>query len=235
MSQQLGRLLLIRIATASAPRVVENLCGLRSRNFNLSANEVDTTTTNCLNPGGPVQRKARPGITQRSFSGSGLFVSGAVSSLLMTHVRNATPFDADVVVPGEGTYSGMWMAANFEFTGEMEDDLGFSASFSAADLLTFTPEGGAPVNVILPAIAGIAQQGQQAIVRPGQYTGGSAVLSWQWQVDDGGWDDIPNATDHAFTFGAGQIGKAVRVAETAATTGGAVTVHSAPTAAVLGA
>lgn len=233
MSQQLGRLLLIKIVTATLPRTVENLCGLRTRTFNLSANEVDRTIPNCINPGGPVQRRTRPGISQRSFSGSGLFVSGTVAAMLLDHVRAATAFEADVVVPGDGTYSGQWMVANFEYSGEMEDDLNFSASFSAADELTFTPEGGAPVNVIVPAIAGIAQQGQQAIVRPGQYSGGSPVLSWQWQVDDEGWEDIPGASGHAFTYAAGQVGKQVRVAETATTSGGSVTAYSAPTAAVL--
>lgn len=235
MSQQLGRLLLIKITTGAAPRTVENLCGFRSRNFNLSANEVDGTIPNCLNPGGPVQKKSRPGITQRAFSGSGLFVSGAVSRLLLDHVRAATAFDGDVVVPGDGTYSGMWMVSNFEFSGEMEDDLGFSASFSAADVLAFTPEGAAPVNVILPAIAGIAQVGQQAIVRPGQYSGGSAVLTWQWQVDDGGWGDVIGATEHAFPFNAGDLGKQFRVAETATTASGSVTAYSAPTVAVIAA
>lgn len=234
MSQQLGRLLLIKIVTAAEPRTLANLCGFRDRSFNLSAGETDRTIPNCINPGGPVQRQKRPGIVDRGFSGSGLFVSGAASALLLNHVRNATTFDGEVVVPGDGTYSGQWMVGNFEFSGGMEDDLAFTAAFSPSGELVFTPEGAAPVAEIPPAIAGIAQVGQQGIVRPGQYAPGSAVLTWQWQVDDGGWENIAGQTGHAYTFGAGVLGKQVRVAETATTTSGSVTAYSAPTAAVIG-
>lgn len=234
MSQQLGRLLLIKMVTSSAPRVVENLCGFRARSFNLSSNEVDTTKPDCLNPGGPVQKTGRPGVSQRSFSGSGLFVSGQVSTLLLNHVRNSTVFEADVVVPGDGTYSGPWMAANFEFSGEMEDDLAFSASFSAAGKLTFTAEAGAPVNVLLPAIAGIAQVGQVLTGLPGNWDG-APVFTWQWQVDDNGWVDIAGATGQSLAVLGTHLGKGLRLAVTGGNPTGSATVYSASTAAVIAA
>ncbi len=141
MPQHLGRTLLIKIGNGASPEVFENLCGIKTRNFNLSANEVDTTFPDCINPGGPVQKTSRPGITNRTFSGSGTFVSGGAQASLMPHVRNATIFNAEVVVPGDGTYAGAWMVSDFEFEGDMEDDLQFSATFSAAGPLEFTAEG----------------------------------------------------------------------------------------------
>jgi predicted secreted protein len=232
MSQQLGRLLLIKIATAQGPRVVENMCGFRARTFNLSANEVDRTIPNCDNPGGPVQRRVRPGIAQRTFSGSGLFVSGSVSGLVIEHVNANTVLDADVIVPGVGTYSGDWMISNFELSGDVEDDLAFSATFAAADELTFTAEGGAPVNVVPPAIAGIAQVGEPLYGRTGQYGSGSPVLTWQWQTDDGGgWDDIPGLTGiNIAAVDVALEGQPLRLAETATTSAGSITTYSAPTA-----
>ncbi|WP_234836899.1 phage tail tube protein [Sinorhizobium meliloti] len=51
--QQLGRSLLIKIGDGNTPEVFSNLCGLKTRSFNMSANEVDTTIPSCTNPGGP--------------------------------------------------------------------------------------------------------------------------------------------------------------------------------------
>lgn len=141
MAEQLGRLLLIRIGDGNAEEeTFANLCGIKTRSFNLSANETETTYPDCENPGGPLQRTARPGTLTRTFSGSGTFVSGAVAARLVGHVRNGEIFNAEVVVPGDGEYAGPWMVSDFTFDGDMEDDLQFSATFSAAGPLTFTAE-----------------------------------------------------------------------------------------------
>jgi TP901-1 family phage major tail protein len=141
MPQHKGRLLLIRIGDGVTPtETFANLCGLKTRSFNLSANEVDTTIPDCNNPGQAVQKTSEPGIVNRTFSGSGAFVSGGTQAILMTHVREATIFNAQVVVPGEGEYEGPWMVSDFEFSGEMEGNMEFSATFSAAGPLEFTAE-----------------------------------------------------------------------------------------------
>lgn len=141
MSQQKGRLLLIRIGDGQTPtEAFANLCGLKTRSFNMSANEVDTTIPDCTNPGGPVQKTSEPGISSRTFTGSGKFVSGATQKILMDHVRATTVFNAQVVVPGDGEYEGPWMVSNFELSGEDEGTMDFSATFSAAGPLEFTAE-----------------------------------------------------------------------------------------------
>ncbi|HEV7305210.1 phage tail tube protein [Ensifer sp.] len=138
--QQLGRLLLIKVGDGGSPEVFSNLCGIKTRSFNLSANEIDTTIPSCTNPGGPVQKTSRPGISNRTFTGSGNFVKSAVSTAFLTHVRNSEAFNAQVVVPGDGTYEGSWMVTDFSFDGDVEPNLEFSATFVAADVLTFTAE-----------------------------------------------------------------------------------------------
>lgn len=140
MPQQLGRLLLIKIGDGNSPEVFANLCGVKTQSFNLGANEVDTTIPNCNDPGSKVQRTIEPGIVNRTFSGSGAFVSGGTQEILMGHVNAATVFNAQVVVPGLGEYEGSWMVSDFEFTGEMEGNMEFSATFSAAGPLEFTAE-----------------------------------------------------------------------------------------------
>lgn len=136
--QQLGRLLLIKIGDGGSPEVFTNLCGLKTRSFNMDANEVDTTIPSCTNPGGPVQKTSRPGIANRTFQGSGMFVSSAAMATFMGHVRASEAFNAQVVVPGDGTYEGSWMVTTFAFSGDVEPNMDFNATFVAADVLTFT-------------------------------------------------------------------------------------------------
>lgn len=140
MPQHKGRLLLIKVGDGESPEVFKNVCGVQTRSFNLSATEVDTTIPDCDSPGDAVQRTAEPGIVNRTFSGSGKWVSGTNSSLLLDHVTDATTFNAEVVVPGLGTYSGSWFVSEFEFSGEMEGNMDFSATFVAAGPLTFEAE-----------------------------------------------------------------------------------------------
>lgn len=140
MPQHKGRLLLIKIGNGESPEVFSNVCGVQTRSFNLSASEIDTTIPDCENPGNAVVRTAEPGIVNRTFNGSGKWVSGANSSLLLDHVTNATTFSAQVIVPGLGEYEGEWMVSEFEFSGEMEGNMDFSATFVAAGPLEFTAE-----------------------------------------------------------------------------------------------
>lgn len=140
MAQQKGRLLLVKIGNGESPEVFTNVCGIQTRSFNLSASEVDTTIPDCLDPGAAVQRTAEPGIVNRTFSGSGKFFSGATADILMAHVNAATTFNAQVVVPGLGEYEGVWFVSEFEFSGEMEGNMDFSATFVAAGPLEFTAE-----------------------------------------------------------------------------------------------
>ncbi|MDO3431190.1 phage tail tube protein [Rhizobium sp. CBN3] len=140
VGQVLGRTLLIKIGDGADPEVFSNLCGLKTRSFNLSAGEVDTTIPDCANPGNVVQKTSRPGIANRTFTGSGAYVAGANMSAFMTHVINATAFNAQVIVPGLGTFAGTWFVTDFTASGDVEPNMEFSATFTAGDTLTFTPE-----------------------------------------------------------------------------------------------
>lgn len=140
--EQLGRLLLIKVGDGATPgpEVFNNLCGLKDRSFDLSANSVDTTKPSCTNPGGPVQKTGRPGVTNRTFQGSGTFVSSTIMKTFMGKVINTQIFNAQVVVPGLGTFEGPFFVTNFTASGDMENDLQFDATFEAAAELEFTAE-----------------------------------------------------------------------------------------------
>ncbi|WP_082550014.1 phage tail tube protein [Mesorhizobium sp. Root157] len=231
MPQELGRLLLIKIGDAASPEVFDNLCGIKTRSFNLSANEVDTTIPDCNNPGGAVQKTGEPGIVTRTFNGSGAFVSGATQAILMGHVRGGTKFNAKVIVPGEGAYAGSWMVSDFEFSGEMEGNMEFSATFTAAGALTFTAEAVTPVNSLLPSIAGIAQEGVELKAFPGVWSG-NPVFTFQWKKDG---TNISGATTDAYTPVTGDIGSTITVAVTATNSTGSASATSGGTADVVAA
>lgn len=229
--QQIGRLLLIKIGNGGSPEDYLNMCGFKTRSFNLSANEIDTTIPDCNNPGGKIQKTSEPGIVNRSFSGSGAFVSGATSAILMGHVREGEIFNAQVIVPGDGTYTGPWMVSDFEYSGEMEGNMEFSATFSAAGPLTFTAEAGAPANAMLPSIAGIPQVGQTLTALEGSWSA-AAVFTYQWKVDG---VNKGGATSKTYIPVVGDIGKPVTVAITASNTSGNASATSGETADVVAA
>lgn len=138
--QQTGRLLLIQISDSASPATYNSLCGIQTRSFNLSANDIDTTIPSCDAPEETPQKTGMPGIKNRTFSGSGKFVKSASSTAFMQHVIDATIFGAKVIVPGLGTFTGDWYVTDFTLDGEQEGTMGFDATFVAAGVLTFEAE-----------------------------------------------------------------------------------------------
>lgn len=138
MTQQKGRELLIKIGDGGDPETFTNLAGVRTRTFNLGVNEVDTTVPDKDNPGNVVQRTVTSGIRTQSFSGDGLFDTDTETTAVVNAAINGTPINCQVFVPGVGTFEGPFIISNFEFSGEMEENLSFSGTWSAAGALTFT-------------------------------------------------------------------------------------------------
>ncbi|MCI0999204.1 phage tail protein [Ochrobactrum sp. C6C9] len=141
--QQIGRLLLIKIGdgnTTPGPETFNPLCGLKTTSFNMSANEVDTTVRDCANPAATPQKTAEPGIKNRTFTGNGKFIKSDETAVFVQHVINATKFNAQVVVPGMGTFTGPWFVSDYELSGEDEGNMDFSGTFIAAGVLDFEIE-----------------------------------------------------------------------------------------------
>lgn len=138
--QKKGRTLLIQVGNGATPEVFNSLCGMKTRSFNMSTSSVETTIPPCEDPDGQIQRTSEPGIASRTFSGSGAFVQGAETSKFIGYAVNSEVFNAKVIVPGLGTFTGAWFVTDFELTGEMEGNMEFSATFEAADVLTFVAE-----------------------------------------------------------------------------------------------
>ena len=138
MAQQTGRLLLIKKEDTPSSGTFTSVCGFRARSFSMSTNEVDTTVPDCSDPGGVVQKTSVPGIADRTFTGSGLFDNDAVGKAVADAARLATALNYQVIVPGYGTFEGPYIITDFEWSGDMEGSLEFSATWKPSGALTFT-------------------------------------------------------------------------------------------------
>ncbi len=138
--QVFGRTLLIQIGDGATPEVFKNLCGLKTRSFTLSADRIDTTVPSCTNPGGPVVQTSRPGVQSVAFTGAGKAIVGADTKKFRQYVRENTPFNAKVIVPGDGTYTAQWVVTNFELSGDETNTMEFSATFNTTTVYSFEEE-----------------------------------------------------------------------------------------------
>src|SRR5207253_2647751 len=104
----------------------------------------------------------------------------------------------------------------------------------AASVLTL-PVGGvttvtAPVSTSLPAISGVAQDGQTLTASTGTWSGSPTGYAYQWQRCDssgGSCAAISGATSPSYAAQTADIGSTLRVAVTASNTAGATTAVSA--------
>lgn len=142
MSQQNARELVIKRGDGASPEAFAFVCGIRTRTFSMSNASIDTTVPSCDDPSAPIVATARPGRQTITFSGDGLFDSNASGKAIADAARNQDiDTNYQVIVPGYGTFEGPFFISDFEWSGDMEDPLAFSATWTPLDAsqLTFTP------------------------------------------------------------------------------------------------
>lgn len=143
MSQQNARELVIKRGDGASPEAFSFVCGIRTRTFSMSNASIDTTVPSCEDPSAPIVATARPGRQTITFSGDGLFDSNAAGKAIADAARNQDiETNYQVIVPGYGTFEGPFFISDFQWSGDMEDPLAFSATWTPLDAsqLTFTPE-----------------------------------------------------------------------------------------------
>lgn len=90
-----------------------------------------------------------------------------------------------------------------------------------------------PTNTLLPAISGIATEGQTLTALVGAWTG-APTFTYQWQEDDGGWANITGATGATYVVQTAVVGNPLRVVVTGTNAEGSASANSAPTVDVVG-
>lgn len=95
------------------------------------------------------------------------------------------------------------------------------------------PSPAAPVNTTLPAITGVAQEGETLSVSDGKWTGTLPIVyTYQWNADGA---PIADATDGSYVLAAADVGTVITCTVTATNNVGTASVTTAATAEVVAA
>lgn len=144
MAKQKGRLLLIKIGDGVTPtEAFTTLCGLKSKTLTINNNEIDVTTPDCADPGGPLWTEVMGGAKRVSVSGNGYFKDEASEARLLdvVHTGNASSdsiANFQIIVPDLGTFAGAFFVSSVDFGGEQEDGVTYSLSLASSGEVTFT-------------------------------------------------------------------------------------------------
>ena len=95
-------------------------------------------------------------------------------------------------------------------------------TFAITSASTSTPP---PLNSTLPAISGIAQDGQTVVCSPGSWTNAPTEFAWQW-IRSG--DEIAGATAASYRITVADVGQAISCRVTASNAGGQSVALSVP-------
>jgi predicted secreted protein len=124
----------------ASPASFKTICGLKTSSFAMSNNDVDTTIPNCDDPSATPEKTSVPGIADRTFQGSGKFVSSTAGKAAADVARLGQIKAFQVIVPGYGTFEGQMFFTEFQWSGEMEGTLDVSLTLKPSEALAFTPE-----------------------------------------------------------------------------------------------
>lgn len=139
MTQQKGRLLLLKRGDGGGSESFATVCGFTTRTLRISNNEVDVTVPDCATPGNKVLAETAYGIQTLEFSGDGKFTSDSGHLDFANDTLDQATGNYQVVVPGWGTFTGAVFIGSYEPSGETEGNMEFSCSIKLNNF-TFAPE-----------------------------------------------------------------------------------------------
>jgi len=159
------------------------------------------------------------------------FVPGSASDVLIRAVKAARlSVLCRVTFPNGATWTFTGLLMNYEPAVPNEDKMTATVTFKVSGSTTVGSEV-APVNLVLPAISGIAQVGETMTAWPGEWSG-APTFTYQWEGDG---TPIVGATASTYTPVVGDIADAITVVVTGTNSHSAVTAESIATADVIAA
>jgi TP901-1 family phage major tail protein len=134
MAAQKGSSLLVKIGDGGSPEAFTTVGGLRSTSISLNDEAVDVTTMDSSN-----QREllANGGIQTVSISGSGVFTDAASETTLRSKFGASSFSNFQIIVPDFGTYTGAFMVASLEYSGEYNGEVTYSVTLESSGTITF--------------------------------------------------------------------------------------------------
>ena len=159
------------------------------------------------------------------------FVPGSASDLKIQEIRGTgEQVLCRITFPNAVTWQFTGQIESYEPAIPTDDRMTASVSFKVSGSTVVSPAG-VPVNQILPAIAGVAQEGETLTAWEGQWSISSAY-TYQWNLSG---TPISGATGKTYSPVLGDVGDPITVTVTATNSAGSASATSAATADVIGA
>lgn len=139
--------------------------------------------------------------------------------------------DVTFTYPDGGVLAGSFFMASYSESEPYNEATTFESELQSSGEITYTPPA-VPVNTVLPAVSGIAEEDEVLTALPGTWTGAPTSYTYQWQQDtagNGSFVNISGATAATYTVVAGNVGNAIRVVVTGVNGAGSASANSGPT------
>lgn len=134
MAEQCGSAILISFKDSGGTyRVVS---GLRTQSISLNAEAVDVTSSSSVGRWRTYLDGC--GIRSATMSGNGPFNDDLGQNAVLDSVMNNQLREAKILVPGLGTFEGMWKVTSLELSGEHNDAVQYSQTYESAGEITYT-------------------------------------------------------------------------------------------------
>lgn len=113
-----------------------NLAGLKTKSLKLNGTQVDVTNSDST--GGWRELLAGAGISSLSVSGNGVFLDDAGFTFCLQACITKAVKLFNVIVPGLGTFNGLFQVSQVETSGEYSAEVKYDVSLESAGVVTFT-------------------------------------------------------------------------------------------------
>ncbi len=135
MAAQKGKDLLLKV-DSDGLGTFTTIAGLRARSLAFGTSTVDITHTESVNEWRELLAGA--GTKTARLTGSGIFKDAVSDETVRGYFFNSTIRDWQIIIPDFGTVQGAFQISALEFSGQHDNELGFSITMESAGALTFT-------------------------------------------------------------------------------------------------
>lgn len=218
--------------------IFDVVCGMTSKGIQRSAQTNSTSVPDCEDEDAPAWEEKAVNSLSVTASGSGVwasenhgvfldwFYSGTTRNIKVRHLNAG---------PGTPEYEegpALLTALNNTVDRGNKVQAEVTIEFDGQPTRTAKAGGVAPANLVLPSIAGIAQENSLLTAHVGTWANSPTSFAIQWKADG---TNISGATAAIYTPVAGDVGKAITIDVVATNATGSTTATSAPTVDVLAA
>lgn len=159
------------------------------------------------------------------------FVPGSTSDLKISALKVAgTRVKCRITFPNSVTWVFTGWVSGYEPAVPTDDKMTATVTWRVSGSTVSTPAA-APTNTVLPAISGVAKDGEMLTAWEGVWTG-SPTFTYSWEADG---TPISGATGKTFTPATANVGDVITVVVTGTNAAGSASAESVGTAAVISA